>query len=92
MVKQDLVTEARASTDVADHGKLAGMTLRQIEQQITALPEQLSGDELLRWLDLTAELLSRAKEMRAAVEQIAVRWIDSNGPIEISVDSAMFWI
>ncbi|HEX8523413.1 MAG TPA: hypothetical protein VF669_14260 [Tepidisphaeraceae bacterium] len=73
------------STELSDAGSsvLSKLTLNEVEQQVVALPEELSLDRLLLWLDLSAVLIARAKQMRARVEEVAIEWIDNNGPITI---------
>jgi hypothetical protein len=60
---------------------LSRLTVHCIEESATALSADVSADEMLHWLELSAVLLRRAKELRSTVERVAVEWIERNGDL-----------
>src|SRR4051794_5024180 len=61
---------------------ITGSTLSQIESAVSLLSEDLGQDQLLHWLNLSAVLCERAKQIRQSVEQLAIAWISANGAID----------
>jgi hypothetical protein len=76
--KEDL-----ASTALEDCPVIRSQSIEQIESAIDQLSHQCTVEQIVHGINVTSILLSRAKLLRQTLEQIAVRWIDSNGPIEI---------
>jgi len=65
---------------LVDVPMLANSTIGEVEQAAMTL----RGDEeaqLQSWLVLSAVLRARAREIRHKVEQIAIKWIEANGPL-----------
>src|SRR4051794_19529756 len=62
---------------------LTSLSLRQIEDRLSMLTPEITIDDMVFWLDGTAVLLSRVKQMRQAFERLAVRWVQEHGPITI---------
>src|SRR5688500_12760123 len=50
-------------------GVLATLTVAEVERRVTVLaPPAMSADEVAYWLDVSAVLVARAKEVRRVVE------------------------
>jgi hypothetical protein len=65
---------------LVDVPMLASSTIAEVE----AAAMELQADEeaeLQSWLNLTSVLMTRTKEIRHRVEQIAIKWIEANGPM-----------
>ena len=66
---------------VADVPMLAHSTINEIEDRAMALLIDEPEVDLQSWLNLSSVLMARAKQIRQRVEQIAVKWIEANGPV-----------
>ena len=74
---------ARASLGT-ESGVLATLTVAEVERRVTVLaPPAMTADEVAYWLDLSAVLVARAKEVRRAVETATLAWIEANGPLDV---------
>jgi len=72
------------TTHAAQTGVLATLTLAEVERRVTVLaPPAMTADEVAYWLDLSAVLVARAREVRRAVEAAALAWIEANGPLDV---------
>lgn len=60
---------------------LSGSTVSQIEQALEGLNLKTTHDRMLEWLTLTTVLCQRAKEIRQQIEDFAIEWIKTNGPL-----------
>ena len=73
-----------AAAGEAASGVLATLTVAEVERRVTVLaPPAMTADEVAYWLDLSAVLVTRAKEVRRAVETAALAWIDVNGALDV---------
>lgn len=62
---------------------LAGKTLGEIERAVCTLMVDEPENELALWLNLSAVVVERAKQIRARVEQYAIEWIETAGPLQV---------
>ncbi|HEX8342822.1 MAG TPA: hypothetical protein VF624_18105 [Tepidisphaeraceae bacterium] len=82
-MNDDDLEEASTSPDPSKHPMVSNQTLAQIEQSAAILLVEEPEAELLHWLNLSAVLLASAKQIRQRVEQVAIGWIEQNGPVEV---------
>jgi hypothetical protein len=60
---------------------LATHTINDLEQKAAILCVDEPEIELHNWLNLTSVLVARARQIRQQIEQIAIKWIEANGPV-----------
>jgi hypothetical protein len=71
------------STCGIDVPMLATHTVGDLEATAAALRADEPEIEIQNWLNLTTVLVARAKEIRRMVEQVAIEWINKNGPVQV---------
>jgi hypothetical protein len=59
-------------------------TLMAMEDRVHELDSTSSNDEVLLWLDRMSAYLAAARALREVVYQIAIAWIQENGPLIVN--------
>ncbi len=67
----------------ADVPMLATHTVTELERSATLLCVEEPEADLHAWLNLADVLTARAKQIRQAVERVAIEWIEVHGPLRM---------
>jgi hypothetical protein len=70
-----------SDTTTAEVPMLATSTIRQVEDAAMVLCVDEPEVELQSWLNLSSVLTARVKQIRQRIEQIAIKHIETHGPI-----------
>ncbi len=62
---------------------LATHTVTELEDAASSLLVEEPEREIQSWLNLSAVLTARVRQIRQRVEQVAVEWIKQNGPVRL---------
>jgi hypothetical protein len=81
MINEDTDEVDDLDVQVIDVPMLASSTIAEVEDRAMALLIDAPEADLQNWLILSSVLSARAKLIRQRIEQLAIKWIETNGPI-----------
>ena len=68
---------------IVDVPMLANSTISEVEQAATLLCADEPETEMQSWLNLSAVLTARVRLIRQQIEEVAVKWVETYGPIVV---------